>query len=298
MALDDRFAEPGLAASAASLLSGFSVEVTPAEIARDPGLLAGSLFPGTRVYITFLPNTAFSDTVAAAAAVIREGLRPVPHLAARGIAGEGELDRMVGRLAETGVRELLVIAGSVSRPAGPISESMQVLSSGVLERHGITRVGVAGHPEGNRDIGDQALAGALTAKNAFAADHGADVYLLTQFCFDAGSVVRWEERIRAAGNRLPVYVGLPGLASPARLLRFGVACGVGPSLRVLRKQASGVLTLATTAAYYPDRTLLGLARSVRDDPESLIRGVHFFPFGALRATAAWASGVAGRAPLR
>ena len=69
----------------------------------------------------------------------------------------------------------------------------------------------------------------------------------------------WERRIREAGNRLPVHVGLPGLTSPTRLLRFGLSCGVGPSLKVLRQQAGGMFMLATSPVYQPEDTLLGLA---------------------------------------
>jgi methylenetetrahydrofolate reductase (NADPH) len=284
---------PDLPQAVMSLAAGFSLEVTPREVRKHPGLCREILPARTRVYTTFLPNTPFSDTVDAAASLVEQGMRPVPHLAARNVEDERELDRMVGRLADAGVSELLVIAGSLNHPRGTISESLQVLRSGVLARHGITRVGVAGHPEGNRDIGDEALAASLRAKNEFAADNGHDVYLLTQFCFAAEPIVDWERRIRAAGNELPIVVGLPGLASPVSLVKFGLACGVGPSLKVLRKQSGGVLKLATKAVYYPDQTLFGLAQSVRSDPSSLIRGVHFFPFGALTPTADWIQQITG-----
>jgi methylenetetrahydrofolate reductase (NADPH) len=56
---------------------------------------------------------------------------------------------------------------------------------------------------------------------------------------------------------------------------------------VLRKQSGGVLKLATSPVYYPDQPLLGIARSIQDDPASLLRGLHFFPFGALQPTAEW-----------
>jgi methylenetetrahydrofolate reductase (NADPH) len=270
-----------------SLTSHFTVEVTPREVRKNPGLLA-ELFPaGTRVYTTFLPATPFSETVAAAKALLDQGMRPVPHLAARNIAHQVELDRMVGELAVIGVEELLVIGGSISKPAGTVTDSMQVLRSGVLARYGIRRVGVAGHPEGNKDIGDRGLAAALAAKNLLAVELGIDMYLVTQFCFAAEPVIAWERRIREAGNRLPVHVGLAGLSSPVKLLKFGLACGVGPSLKVLRKQSGGMLKLATSALYEPDQPLLGIARSVQADPDSLIRQVHFFPFGALRPTAEW-----------
>ena len=60
---------------------------------------------------------------------------------------------LLGRLvAEAAVDDVLVVAGGRSRPAGAFPSSMEVLESGLLERHGIRRVGVAGHPEGSPDI--------------------------------------------------------------------------------------------------------------------------------------------------
>jgi len=281
-----------LPAMVRSLTTGFSVEMTPADVRKNPGLCRESLPAGTRVYLTFLPRTPFGDTVKAAISLIEQGMRPVPHIAARGIADTAELDRIVGQLADVGVTELLVIAGSLRSPKGTLGDTMAVLRSGVPACHGITRIGVAGHPEGSPDIDADALATALRDKNDFAAQTGCEMYLLTQFCFDAPPIVAWERRIRAAGNQLPVHIGLPGLTSPKRLLKFGLACGVGPSLKVLRKQAGGVLSLATTSAYYPDQTLLGLASSLRDDEGSRISGVHFFPFGATAPTADWAKQIA------
>lgn len=275
-----------------SLTAGFSVEMTPREARANPGLCDEWLPSGTRVYLTHLPNASFSDTVEAAIWLLAQGMRPVPHIAARSVTGPAELDAMLGRLADVGVTELLVIAGSVTAPRGTITDSMQILRSGLLAERGMTRIGVAGHPEGNRDIGRDGLSRALLQKNAFAAFTGCQVYLLTQFCFAAEPIVAWERRIRAEGNRLPIYVGLPGLTSPLRLAKFGLACGVGPSLKVLRKHAGGVRKLATTSTYYPDQTLLRIASLVRDDPGSLISGMHLFPFGATAPTAAWATQIA------
>ncbi|CAN5211013.1 methylenetetrahydrofolate reductase [soil metagenome] len=276
------------------LMDGFSVEVTPREAGKLPPLTE-FVRPGTRVYITYLTNTAFEDTVATSAKAVAEGMRPVPHLAARAVPDRATLDRIVGALADVGVRDALVIAGSLRAPVGPYAETMQLLDSGVLQEHGFDSIGVAGHPEGNKDIGEPELARALADKNALAARQGLALYLVTQFSFAPEPIVAWERRIRAAGNRLPIVVGLPGLTSPAKLLKFGLSCGVGASLKVLRKQSGGVLKLASSAVYHPDQTLLGLARAVHADPDTLIAGMHFYPFGALAATAAYAEGLrAGR----
>ena len=143
------------------------------------------------------------------------------------------------------------------------------------------------------------LAEALVTKCRIARARGLDLNIVTQFAFDAAPIVAWERRIRAAGIDAPVRVGLPGLTSPARLVKFGLSCGVGASLKVLRKQAGGVLKLATTPTYHPDETLLALAAAVAAEPASLLRAIHFFPFGALGPTAEWASGLRdGRFALR
>ncbi|MHA6782994.1 hypothetical protein ACVGOW_18645 [Pseudonocardia saturnea] len=276
------------------LITSFSAEITPREAGTLPPL-SGVLAPGTAVYITFLPRTPWEDTLAAARWIAEAGMRPVPHLAARAVPDRTTLRRMLSGLAAAGVADLLLVAGSTA-PAGEFHETAQILSSGCLEEAGIVRVGVAGHPEGNTDIGDDGLAAALATKNRIARERGLDVRIVTQFAFAAEPIVDWERRIRAAGNTLPIHVGLPGLTSPTRLLRFGLSCGVGASLKVLRKQAGGVLKLATTPVYRPDETLLGLAASVAADPASLVRAVHFFPFGSLVATAGWAADIRDAPP--
>jgi methylenetetrahydrofolate reductase (NADPH) len=268
------------------LMENFSVEVTPKETTRSPRL-AELLPSGTAVYITFLPGAPWADTVDAARRALAEGMRPVPHLAARAIPDANACRGMLEALTDIGVHELMLVAGSRSEPVGAFRDSLQVLRSGLLEEAGITRVGVCGHPEGNRDIGDAGLRSALAEKNAVARVLDLDLYLVTQFCFSPGPIVEWERRIRDEGNTLPIKVGLPGVTSPARLLRFGLSCGVGPSLQVLRKQSGNMSRLAAAPAYRPDRTLEAVARA-STEPGSRLRGIHFFPFGSLAASARWA----------
>lgn len=286
--------EPGGASSSAlaALLDGFSVEVTPREAATLPPL-AAVLAPGTAVYLTFLPHVPWADTVAATRWVTDAGMRPVPHLAARAVPDHATLRRMLADLTAAGVTDLLLVAGS-SAPVGPFPDTLEIFASGALGDAGIRAVGVAGHPEGHPDVDDAVLVAALTTKQRLAEESGLALHVVTQFCFDAEPLVAWERRIRAAGVRLPVRVGLPGLTSPARLVRFGLSCGVGPSLKVLRAQTGGLLRLATTPTYRPEATLRGVAAAVAADPRSLFRGVHFFPFGALVATARWATEVIDR----
>jgi methylenetetrahydrofolate reductase (NADPH) len=268
-----------------------SIEVTPRHAA---GLadLGDSLPGGTSIYITSLPGADPADLVQAAVAVRAAGHVPVPHLTARSIAGAEELDLLLGELTgKAAVDDVLVIAGGLKQPAGAFTSSMDVLRSGLLERHGIVRAGLAGHPEGSPDIAPEAVIAAMQEKNAHAETSPIEFRIVSQFALAAEPYVTWERALREAGNRLPVVAGIPGVTSPPALLKFALACGIGPSVEVLRKQSGGLLKLATTRLWKPDTVAEGIAASTLDDPGSLIVGLHLFPFGGVERSAEWLAGM-------
>jgi methylenetetrahydrofolate reductase (NADPH) len=269
------------------LASEASIEVTPRH-AEGLAALDGVLATGTRVYITALPGADPGDLVRASAFVRAAGHVPVPHIVARGLAGDAALDELLGRLVEeAAVDDVLVIAGGIKTPAGAYSGAMDVFGSGLLERHGIVRAGVAGHPEGSPDIRPEAMREALVEKNAFAESSPIELRIVTQFALAAAPYLEWERRIRAQGNRLPIVAGIPGVTSPPTLLKYALACGIGPSIEVLRKQSGGLLKLATTRLWKPDAVAEGIAAGIAADPDSLIGGLHLFPFGGIERSAAW-----------
>lgn len=288
ISMGDVVANGPIAQHVAKLNAQFSVEVTPRDL-DHVGPIERLVPPGTAVYITYLDRTGLEGSVLAARRLAAAGMRPVPHLAARAITSHGQLDDAVRRLVtEAGVDDVLVIAGSFP-DHGPFPSSIDLLRSGVLQEHGIFAAGVAGHPEGTPDIAAGALAQAVHDKNEFALDSGMALRLVTQFAFDAAPFVAWERALRAAGNRLPVHVGLPGAVNASTLLRYGLRCGVGPSLKVLRRQAGRLSRLASAAPLFPDQTVIGVARAAAGDPGHLFTAFHYFPFGALELTGRWAS---------
>jgi len=270
-----------------ALTAGYTLEVTPKQVERV-GALRGLLAEGSGVYITAIPGAPHSQLIDAAERIASEGFRPIAHIAARGYRDLAEVDSLLGSLRlRARATEVLVIAGSLPRPVGSIDSSIQILRSGLLEQHGIRRVGVAGHPEGHPNIAADALAQAVEAKNRFAAESGLDTYILTQFCFAAEPYIRYERELRMAGNRLPVRPGLPGVTSMHTLLKFGISCGIGPSLRILRKQARRLSTFISPHPYTPDTLITELATAAAAEPDSLLGSLHFYPFGGLEATARW-----------
>ena len=192
----------------AAFVDGFSIEAAPREV-FELAPIGDHLPAGTRVYLPAIGRADFAEVVVAATRLRRQAMEPVPHIAARAIAGAPMLDERLRRLrGEASVREVLVIARDRARPAGPYDSAMALLASGLLGAHSIERIGVGGHPEGSPNVTKRALAAALEQKNRYAQDSGAALYILTQFCFDARPIIAWERATRAAGNALPVHVGI------------------------------------------------------------------------------------------
>lgn len=270
-----------------SMLAGFSIEVMPRTAAKVPDFRA--LLPaGTRVYIAHIDGTPFDEMVATAARLRAEGFEPMPHIPARLIADRADLAERIARYrGEAGVRQALLLAGGVAQPAGAYDNAMQLLDSGLFD--GFERLHVAGHPEGNRDIdpdgSDRAVTAALRWKHAFAQRSDARMAIVTQFCFEAEPVIAWADRLAAEGIDLPIHIGVAGPTRLQTLLRFAIACGVGPSLRVLQKRALDVTKLLLP--FEPDDFLNALARHRAAHPGFGITSVHLFPLGGIAPTAEW-----------
>ena len=271
------------------LLTGFSLEVTSAEAQTVADFT--SLIPaGTHVYLPFLPNSAFADCVPAARRVAREGMVPVPHIAARRLTGQGELEDVLGLLRETAsVASVLVIAGDADTSAGPYQSAMELLETGLLERYGISKIGIAGYPEGHPAIAEDVIWASLARKCDYAKTSSADFQIVSQFTFSPQSVLGWEEKLKQAGITLPLLLSVPGPAKLTTLLGYARMCGVSASLRQLTRNRKALMGLASIST--PDRLLTGLARSRADTPGNLIKGIHFNTFGGFEETARWIKAV-------
>lgn len=291
---DDKPAPSGLEA----FLSGYSLEVMPRTAAGIDDFRA--LLPaGTRVYIAHIEGTPIEEMVATARRLRLEGYEPMPHFPARIIADKATLLDWVARYkGEANVRQALLLGGGVNTPAGEFDSSMQLLETGAFE--GFDRLHVAGHPEGNRDIdpdgSDRMVMQALRWKQDFASRTDAKMAIVTQFCFEAAPVIAWADRLAAEGIALPIHIGIAGPAKLQTLLKFAIACGVGPSLRVLQRRARDVTKLLLP--FEPTEILNDLAAHKAANPGFGIDSVHFFPLGGIKANANWAiqNGGASAAP--
>ena len=269
-----------------AFLNGYSIEVMPrtAEKVED---FRAILPKGTRVYIAHIEGTPIEEMVATAKRIGAEGFDVMPHFPARIIKDKATLLDWVGRYKDVGVRQGLLLAGGVTTPHGDFSTSMQLLESGAFT--GFDRLHVAGHPEGNKDIdpdgSDRMVMEAARWKSAFNERTDAKMAMATQFCFEADPVIAWVNRLQAEGIKLPVHIGIAGPAKLQTLIKFAIACGVGPSLRVLQKRAMDVTKLLLP--YEPTEILAGLAAHKAANPNFGIEQVHFFPLGGIKTNAQW-----------
>lgn len=278
-------AAAGRASRTAAQIRGYSIEVSARDRAAIDAL-PDRVPQGTDVYITWTPRNSHPETAEAAARLRRIGMNPVPHIAARYIESAASLADLLARLdGSAGIDQALLVGGDVSKPAGPFAAVIDLLRSGLLERHGITRIGVAGYPEGHPKIAADVLDAALRAKIAYARENGLTPTIVTQFCFEADAILGWLAALRRGGIDLPVRVGLAGPASIATLMRYAVMCGIGNSIKVIGAHRSAIARLFSEAD--PGRIVDRVQRAREADPALGIAGFHFFPFGGIAKFADW-----------
>ncbi len=273
-----------------AFLQDYSIEVMPrtAEKVED----FRDLLPAdTRVYIAHIEGTPIDDMVATAKRLSADGYKVMPHFPARIIKDEATLANWIARYqGEAGVEQALLLAGGVAEPHGDFHSSMQLLETGLFGNAGFKHLHVAGHPEGNRDIdtdgSDKNVMDALHWKQRFSDTSDAEMALATQFAFEARPIIAWADALKDAGITIPIHIGIAGPAKLQTLIKFAIACGVGPSLKVLQKRAMDVTKLLLP--YEPTEVLTQLAAHKAVNPDFNITRVHFFPLGGIKTNANWA----------
>ena len=265
-------------------LNSYSIETTPNVYAKYGGF-SEFLSKDHDVYITYLPDENSNNVVNTAKKLREEGYEVIPHLPARTIVNVNELEKYLGDLANvSGCTKILIIGGGGNQ-AGNISSTMDVLKSDFLSKFNFKFVGVAGHPEGSPDISNDNLDLAIKEKNNFSKNVDFQMYIATQFFFEAKSLVDWEKHLNSLGNSLPIHAGIPGPASIKTLINYARSCGIGNSLRFISKQAFNLTKLATLST--PDKLIYDLANYINTNQSTKLENIHFYAFGGMKKTADW-----------
>ena len=272
-----------------SFLADFSIEVMPRTASKIESFK--EILPqNTRVYIAHIEGVPIEEMVDTAKRISDEGFAVMPHFPARIIKDQNTLEDWINRYQnEAGIEQALLLAGGVTNPHGDYTSSMQLVETELFEKYNFKHLHFAGHPEGNKDIdpdsSNKNIDQALSWKQKFKDRTDINLALTTQFCFEASPVIEWAESLIKNGIDIPVHIGVAGPAKLQTLIKFSIACGVGPSLRVLQKRAKDVKKLLLP--FEPNDFLETLAEHKKANPSFNITNVHFFPLGGINVNASW-----------
>ena len=270
-------------------LGDFSIEVMPRTASKIESFT--EILPqSTRIYIAHIEGVPIEEMVETAKRLASEGFNVMPHFPARIIKDKSMLDDWINRYqTEAGIEQALLLAGGVSKPHGDYENSMQLVETELFEKYNFKHLHFAGHPEGNKDIdsdgSNKNVDAALSWKQKFKERTDIALALTTQFCFEAEPVIEWANSLTSKGIDIPIHIGVAGPAKLQTLIKFSIACGVGPSLRVLQKRAKDVKKLLLP--FEPNEFLETLAEHKKANPGFNITNVHFFPLGGINTNASW-----------
>jgi methylenetetrahydrofolate reductase (NADPH) len=268
-----------------------SIELNVQDVVHLPASRA-LLPPGQRIYVSFLPKQSWQQTVAVSVALRSAGFEPVPHLPVRLIADQNTLEQTLSELVEQAqVDEVLLIAGDYDSAVGPYQSVTDVLRTGALQRAGMRRVSVAGHPEGHPKVALDVIRRAEREKLQLAAEAGLVPRLLTQFFFEPEPFLTWVEELRRHGIRVETVAGMAGPSKLSTLIKFAMRCGAGPSIRALGARPSSFAKLL--GDHGPEDLMRSLA-AARLRGETDFSGIHLFCFGGFLRSCEWLHAIAAR----
>ena len=261
-----------------SFLQAPRYEVLPTEDIE--ALVVAHVPKDVTMTITASPRRGIEATIALAERLAKHGYQAVPHLSARLIRDQAHLKEILARVDALGRGEVFVVAGDAKEPAGDFPDSVSLLTALTAEPHGLREIGVTGYPERHSFIEDDLTIQAMWDKRRIA------TYIVSNLCFDPRIVKKWVARVRRRGVHLPIYVGLAGVADPARLLRVSTRIGLGDSARFLRGHSNWFMRMVQPGGYDPERFAIGLLPELAA-PQRGVAGLHFFTFNEIEATERW-----------
>lgn len=260
-----------------------SIEILPTQVIKAPPL--SELFAeGTEIYLPLLRGDDLNLSVTAAKKILGERMVATPHLAARSVPGASQLDEWLHELAEAGCNRLMLIAGDPLTHQGPYRDTLDVLSSGLLEKHGFIHLGVAAHPDGHVHASESDVRSALEIKKTYAREKNVHMWVVTQFVFDMTNFAKWLDEWQEAFDFLPLHVGLAGPSSLASLVRYAARCGVATSVKMLLTNRNSRRLMSS---WNPDDQLKELYELCGNHVSRRLKGLHLFPFGGLESAARW-----------
>ena len=271
---------PGLA----DLLRNTRFEVLPLEGIEEQ--VREHLSTEVKLTVTASPRRGLDTTLQLTERLTAAGYATVPHISARLVRDQGHLTELLDRLRAGGVRELFVLAGDASEPAGSYSGAAELLEAMGERRADFDAIGITGYPESHHLISDEETIRAMFAKAPMA------THIVSQICFDASTIAWWIGEVRRRGTDLPIWIGVPGCVPHAKLLRVSMKIGLGESARFLSHHRNWISRFLTRQ-FKPGRLVRELT-PVATDPAARVAGFHLYTFNEVARTERWRSGLLER----
>src|SRR5512133_3437098 len=137
-------------ADLARLLRSARFEVIPLEGIEDEVL--AHLGKDVKVTVTASPRRGLDATLELTERLTRAGYATVPHISARLVHDRAHLSELLDRLHAGGVRELFVLAGDATEPAGEFAGAAELLEAMGPRRADFDGIGITGYPESHHLI--------------------------------------------------------------------------------------------------------------------------------------------------
>lgn len=226
------------------------------------------------VFITMIPGAHPHEIIKTIPTIQAQGFEPVPHIATRNFPDRNTLTEFCEGLKRNRVRKALIIAGGDEKSLGPFPSSLSVLKDDAFHRSGITKIALAGHPEGNP--ADPNSMTSLFRKCDYIQNRGWELEIVTQWSFSPTKTNNYIKEIKRSGINCPIRIGVAAATSLKTLLKYAKICGVKVRAQVLKKQAFSLARLL-----------------LPNDPRHFIEKIpnaqyiHIYPFGGLDPCAKW-----------
>lgn len=234
---------------------------------------------GATVSVTASPQKGMTATIELTLELKDRGFDAIPHISARLTQDRAELEDILKRLDDGGIRKAFVVGGD-AEDHGEFFDGLALLTAMEQIGHGLTEIGIPGYPEGHHIVDEATINKALEDKIPYAS------YVTTQMCFTPQAITSWIAALRDSGVGLGVYIGLPGVAELTKLVAIALRIGVGPSARFLSKNKSLAGKLVRPGGYSPDDLVVGLAPTLAD-PVANVAGFHVYTFNRVESTEEW-----------
>ena len=260
-----------------ALLRRSRFEVLPLEGVEDEVLT--HLDRGLTITVTASAGKGLEPTLALSERLVQAGYVVVPHLSARLVRDRAHLNELLDRVLAAGIRALFVPAGDAAEPAGDFPGAAELLEAMGPRRAEFDQIAITGYPESHHLISDEETIRAMFAKAPMA------THIVSQICFHADTIAWWIGEVRGRGTDLPMFIGMPGPVSRARLARITMQIGLGESARFLRHHGNWISRLVARR-FQPDSLLSDLVPVVTDDAAG-VAGFHLYTFNEVARTARW-----------